>query len=565
MEKARLISSKMQITLIMLMVIIPLTAFLLVYNFYTIGVLNERLAKSGIDAISLYQKSMDENLKNIESLMVDIMANDSDFKQYVHAKSNTDRYMYSLNLIDKMKRFLANNSNIAAFSLYSTDSKMYRDIYSGVYKYKFKQAYTNFVKSLGETDESLTTKAWFIKEIDKRNMLVRVLKIRNTYVTCMYDLELSHKPEFMNSQNDALLFYTDKSPNVLTSRDFVAENEIEVKETPKEYYISGKKSEFIVVQNYLDYAGLNFVYASPYKGLFMGFDGTQLFLFFASILICCLMFLSFSFLQSMYFKPLEKLILTMKTIESGDVDLQMPTDHSIKEFNLFAGTFNNMMKQIKSLKISAYEYELQTQQAKLQYLQIQIRPHFFLNCLKNLYGLAQEKKYEYIQQTILALSSHLRYIFKDNFMLVDIKTELESVTNYISLQQMSASYLINCDIVLEKELESFQIPPLSILTFVENSVKHRGNERKNMLLNVKISKIEDFISIKIFDNGVGFSPEVLSKINSTGEFEYRENNIGIENIKHRCALIYNNKCTFLFSNITGGACVEIFIPLKKEE
>jgi hypothetical protein len=48
-----------------------------------------------------------------------------------------------------------------------------------------------------------------------------------------------------------------------------------------------------------------------------------------------------------------------------------------------------MMDQIKSLKIIAYEKTLAAQQAQLQYLQIQIRPHFFLNCLSALYGLAE--------------------------------------------------------------------------------------------------------------------------------------------------------------------------------
>ena len=61
----------------------------------------------------------------------------------------------------------------------------------------------------------------------------------------------------------------------------------------------------------------------------------------------------------------------------------------------------------------AYDRLLQVQKTKMQYYQIQIRPHFFLNCMKNLYAMAEGKKYEKIQEMILTLSSYLRAVLKD--------------------------------------------------------------------------------------------------------------------------------------------------------
>ncbi|WP_411655261.1 sensor histidine kinase [Anaeromassilibacillus sp. SJQ-1] len=141
----------------------------------------------------------------------------------------------------------------------------------------------------------------------------------------------------------------------------------------------------------------------------------------------------------MFFKPMEQLVQTMNAIKCGDLDAKMETDYRVVEFKQLSDTFNGMMEEIKSLKIAVYEKELELQKAQLQYLQIQIRPHFFLNCLKNLYALAQERRFEQIQQMILALSDYLRYLFSDNMTLVPLRDELQSVRRYLLLQQMSAS------------------------------------------------------------------------------------------------------------------------------
>ena len=63
-----------------------------------------------------------------------------------------------------------------------------------------------------------------------------------------------------------------------------------------------------------------------------------------------------------------------------------------------------MMDEIKSLKLAAYEQRLESERAELQFLQIQIRPHFYLNCLKNLFSMLEAKRYENMRTLILTLS-----------------------------------------------------------------------------------------------------------------------------------------------------------------
>ncbi|MFR7900864.1 MAG: histidine kinase [Ruminococcus sp.] len=49
-----------------------------------------------------------------------------------------------------------------------------------------------------------------------------------------------------------------------------------------------------------------------------------------------------------------------------------------------------MQRSIITLKMDNYERQIQEEQIRCQFLQSQIKSHFFLNCLNIIYMLAQE-------------------------------------------------------------------------------------------------------------------------------------------------------------------------------
>lgn len=75
-----------------------------------------------------------------------------------------------------------------------------------------------------------------------------------------------------------------------------------------------------------------------------------------------------------------------------------------------------MLDQINTLKDEAYQKEMSLKKTQLQYYQLQIKPHFYLNCLKNMYAMTEVGKYEDIKTSIIYLSNHLRYMLKDEFI-----------------------------------------------------------------------------------------------------------------------------------------------------
>ncbi len=86
--------------------------------------------------------------------------------------------------------------------------------------------------------------------------------------------------------------------------------------------------------------------------------------------------------------------------------------------------------------------------------------------MKNLYAMTDDKDYEQIKETILELSDYLRYVFKNHDMTIPLHEEMESVKAYVRLQQSQFAKSQYKEDVDEK-FRDFQIPPMSILTFVE--------------------------------------------------------------------------------------------------
>ena len=285
------------------------------------------------------------------------------------------------------------------------------------------------------------------------------------------------------------------------------------------------------------------------------------------LLLCILMFLVliliyYRIIRNTFFLPMEQMLGTMEDISNGQVEKSLTIDSDFREYKKIETSFNRMFDKIKGLRIYSYEQEIKTQKLELQYYQMQIQPHFYLNCLKNLYGMAEAHQYEQIQEMILAFSTYLRSIYGNHSLMVPLKKELESLDAYVCLQKYKCKVAPIIKLEIDDKLMDFQIPPLSVITFVENSIKYYRSKEAvlQIIIRAKLIDTDDgnFVNLTILDNGDGFDKEILEKLNS-GDSEFFETHIGINNVKQRFCLLYGQDCIFMHGNM-NGALVEIFIP-----
>lgn len=274
------------------------------------------------------------------------------------------------------------------------------------------------------------------------------------------------------------------------------------------------------------------------------------------------------FLARDILKPVLELVRAAKEVEKGQRDFHMPPGRYSMEFTKLFHSFQSMVREITDLKIHTYEEKIERSRTELKYLQMQIRPHFFLNAISTISSLTYQNKNEEIRKLIQHLSDHLRYMFKGGLILVPIQEEINHVENYIRMQDIRYPDQIFYMTDIDPEAGQIRIPQFLLQTFVENIFKHAMIYGKMLSIFIRASKdaIEDepYVKIVIEDNGEGFPPHVVQTIEMP-EIEPVETNrpVGIANIRRTLQLLYRRDDLLKLSNAEpSGAKIELWVPIR---
>lgn len=227
-------------------------------------------------------------------------------------------------------------------------------------------------------------------------------------------------------------------------------------------------------------------------------------------------------------------------------------------------------EQMELLTVKLYSTELEKKQLQLNFRNLQIRPHFFVNCLAMISGMAQVNAVDKIQQMAVCLSRYYRYILHDCMDMVPLRQEVEHIRDLIRVNEEWNSEALSFDCQLEEGVETLSIPVLSVSTFLENAVKHGGGMSGTLRIRLSAELVKEerqYLRLQIADNGCGFSDETLQLLNKDPlSMEKDGRHVGISNVIQRLNLIYDKQARVHFSRSEmGGALVEIRIPMETEQ
>lgn len=263
-------------------------------------------------------------------------------------------------------------------------------------------------------------------------------------------------------------------------------------------------------------------------------------------------------------RPIAQLTDGVKEVERGNWEYQLQPSSTIREFQHLFGGFNHMIREVRNLKIQAYEAELERQRNELRYLQLQIRPHFYLNAITTISSLTYQDRKEDVRQFIDALGHYLRYLFSGENTQVHLAEEIAHCESFIRLQQIKCPDKIFYMVQLEPDTQELPVPKFLVQTLVENIFKH-GFSPENFLSIFIQARVEQRgeisgLHITVEDNGCGFSEELLRAFPQPDD----PGHVGLNNLHHTLKLIYGGQSGLTLSNAEpSGARVEIFLP--KEE
>ena len=312
---------------------------------------------------------------------------------------------------------------------------------------------------------------------------------------------------------------------------------------------------------------LTVLYLVPYQHFGVDFAPYQILLVMGAVFVLLAIPFLLFYMKHEIFAPMTALVSTMDRIGRGELSVRSSVDYRNAEFTQVNETFNRMIDQITQLKIDGYEKELEARRNEMTALKLQIRPHFVLNCLKSVYAMVQTGSREDAQQLILLLSRYLRYILSFTATTTPLHTEIEQCCNYAELSSVGQNDPVEVVCEIDPELSELPLPPVSLLTLVENSVKHGKMIGKTLKITITAKLLETeegcMADLSVADNGTGFTAGDLKQLNCAAPQEENGQHVGLFNVVRRLQLLYGEQAAIAFTNNRrgGGARVELFLPI----
>lgn len=170
-------------------------------------------------------------------------------------------------------------------------------------------------------------------------------------------------------------------------------------------------------------------------------------------------------------------------------------------------------------------------QVEIDYLRSQINPHFLTNTLNNIYSLSvtDDKRNS---DAILSLSSLLDYVlYESNQPTISLEKEVNFLSNFIELEKIRNTKRLQVNFEVEGDIHG-NIPPMILVTFVENAFKHCiGDLYSNSFIK---------ILLKVDDDKLYFEVENSKSNLTTNNQRKTFGGIGLTNVKKRLSTLYPN-------------------------
>ncbi|WP_238392354.1 sensor histidine kinase [Paenibacillus antri] len=557
----------------LLLIVVPLIGFIIYSNVYAIEVVRHQVAESNKDLLTLYRDQLDGRLNEVDNYLFGLMS-DTDLSDMTFLTSPDERVFAAHRLTLEISKAIMRFPVIDGLFVYLPADERYlyayRDRSTMNDRMNMKAHITQEV-SLRPVPDKQNLRKWYITKRGDQIYLVRAFMLNDASIIGAWINANSFLTplDLLGIGETGAAVLGDDAGNAIVNRNFVKENDIEIRPAASTFYLTGEDERFLAVGEPSGEGEFGLYAFIPEDQILQHLPTLRIISFllpFASVLI---LLLGFLLLRKTLLVPINRLVQTMNRIRQGNLDMQIkqfPTSH---EFQVVNDTFNHMMSEIKDLRISVYEEQLNKQKVELQHLQLQIKPHFFINTLNTMHTLARMKDLERMEELSLCLVRYFRYMFQSNLNFVTLRDELQHVRNYMRIQELRYPDQIAFDFEAPDFLLRTPVPPLVVHSFVENAVKHGVTLDDPVRIEVRLEMIETpqtVLLIQVQDTGPGFKPGVIENLERDRRVVDDEGeHIGIWNVKQRLRLLYGEQASVVLRNAEpNGAVVRVTLPLAPD-
>jgi glucose-6-phosphate-specific signal transduction histidine kinase len=209
--------------------------------------------------------------------------------------------------------------------------------------------------------------------------------------------------------------------------------------------------------------------------------------------------------------------------------------------------------QALAFALERSELERQALDARMRLLQSQVQPHFLFNTLANVQALVDAGS-PLASNVLRALIAYLRAaVPRLNDPLTSLGQELQLVRAYLDLMHMRMPDRLQYTIDADEAALELRCPPLTLLTLVENAVRHGidpSEEGGRIEINVRLWGQR--CQVRVSDTGVG--------LQATGQGL----GTGLVTLRERLQLAFDGDAQLRLSALEPhGVCAELDFPADR--
>ncbi len=188
--------------------------------------------------------------------------------------------------------------------------------------------------------------------------------------------------------------------------------------------------------------------------------------------------------------------------------------------------------RLHQLEVTALRSDSAIKESRLQTIATQLNPHFLFNSLNTLRALIDENP-EQARNAVTQLSLVLRAsLSSTDHMLIPLRDELAVVNALLDLELARFGDRLKVTRKVEENCKMILIPPLLLVTLVENAVKHGVSSKLGpCFLRYAISLEEQRVKICVENSG------------NLSETWQQKGGIGLSHTRERLALLFGDKAT----------------------
>jgi signal transduction histidine kinase len=218
-------------------------------------------------------------------------------------------------------------------------------------------------------------------------------------------------------------------------------------------------------------------------------------------------------------------------------------------YSILRGTLEDTTQELHRKQLAEERALKLAAEAQLASLESRVRPHFLFNTLNTISALIPEDPKQ-AEALVGRLAALLRLSLDSNpNKLVSLAQELKITTDYLEIERARFGDRLRYHMDVDADLQTVEVPPLSLQTLVENSVKYAISTRiDGGMIRIRAQSANGVVRLEVSDDGPGFSREAIRPGH------------GLDNLQGRLEVLFGAQGGLGIEQREGHTTVSVTVP-----